>query len=137
MGNWEVEELEAGRGMDVSVGDLADRRNHRRVESEAPVAPGTPAVQVTILNVSLGGICVTLDQPAERGDRYRLVLLDSRTPGTLELRAEVAWSKRGRTGMKWLDVTPDQFLWLCERLGFWWGPGHRFSVACARPEQVD
>jgi hypothetical protein len=130
----ESERLEVEPPRSAGAEAVGERREHPRRDNADSAAS---SYDVTVLNISLGGVCVALDRAVQRGERYTLVLADNRVTGTLELRAEVAWTKRGRTGLKWLDVSPEQFLWLCERLGFWWGPGHRFSVLMARPEQVD
>jgi hypothetical protein len=103
----------------------AERREHRRVEEPAVGADE----RTTVHNVSLGGICMSLETPVRQGDRLSLRLRARSSADGQEMRAEVVWSRRGRVGLRWVEQTPDQFFWLCQSLGFWWGPGSRYTAA--------
>jgi hypothetical protein len=103
----------------------ANRREHLRVE-HPPLGVSGP--RATVQNISLGGICLVLDTVAQRGDRFDLHLTDALSPAAQAMQGEVVWCKRGRAGLRWINQSPMQFLWLCERLNFWWSRGERFSV---------
>ncbi len=104
-----------------------ERREHRRIREEGVDVEGALVVH----NISLGGVCLELPGEFEVGDRLTLRLGDRRSATSQVFRAEVMWARKGRAGVRWVEQTPDQFLWLCQALGFWWGHGSRFSASVA------
>ena len=93
-----------------------ERRVFARVEEPPLYASGLWA---TVHDVSVGGICLSLDTPVVPGAQYDLILTDGAAPYTAEIRAEVVWYRKDRAGLRWVDPSPEQQQWLVERFVEW------------------
>lgn len=92
------------------------RREHPRVESPAVAVEGDWA---KVRDISVGGLSLDQATPLEAGDRYTLILNDVMLDETIELTGEVVWSRDGKTGLRWIGLTPEQETWLEKRAQEW------------------
>ena len=97
-------------------GQLPDTRQHPRVFNPPLHVSG---IWGTVYDVSEGGICLVTTTPLQAGDQYELILTDCLVHFTKEIRAEVVWYRRGRAGLRWIDLAPDQLLWLDGAFACW------------------
>lgn len=100
----------------------ADRRQHPR---HAVLSPARRHLHGAIQDISLGGVCLRVEEDLPAGDHYQLVLAGG--PGTEEctLKGCVMWCQGGRAGLQWSGLSPAQQRWLREVFCGW------RSEACA------
>lgn len=72
-----------------------------------------------VMDVSRGGLSMTLYSSVKPGDRLNLLLTDALVYWTQELEAEVVWADHGRVGMRWIGLSEDQERWLDDRFQAW------------------
>jgi hypothetical protein len=82
-------------------------------------------------DVSEGGVCLRVHTPLVVGDVYELLVTDGLRFFTQELRAQVMWVSRNLAGLRWVDLTHPQQLWLSRRFADW--PGRSRIVVPRRP----
>jgi len=58
---------------------------------------------LSITNLSVGGICVTVPTPSEIGTRVWLVLRQFEGVGPLTIEGTVKWASERRMGLQWSD----------------------------------
>jgi hypothetical protein len=94
---------------------------HERRRFERVLCPPlhVSGLRATARDVSRGGIALTVEHPLPRGLRVRLTLRDAISRTTCELYAEVVACRGTRAGLRWLEVTPEQDLWLSQRVHIW------------------
>lgn len=63
-------------------------------------------------DISLGGLSLVTSEAIEPGHQYQIILVDTYHYTNQELRVEVVWIGEGRAGMRWVDLSPDQEVWL-------------------------
>ena len=76
-------------------------------------------IRGTVHDVSRGGVCLVLEEPVECGERYPLVLRNALDDSTQEVEAEVVWHADNCTGFRWVELTPEQDLWLLNCFQAW------------------
>jgi hypothetical protein len=88
--------------------ESSDRRVHDRVEAELSVRfkimnrrlamellePGLPEVTGESVNVSMGGLCLAVPSPLNRGDYLKVEMTFPSGPGPVRALAEVMWCRR-------------------------------------------
>lgn len=92
----------------------SERRLHPRIHT-----PPLYVSNASVRDVSLGGICLTHNQPLVPGETESLVLTDALYHYTAELTAEVVWAAPGIAGLRWTSLTPGDQSWLRERFTTW------------------
>jgi hypothetical protein len=77
---------------------------------------GLPAV---VHDVSRNGICLILESPIAHGERFLLTLTDALDRSSRQMEAEVVWRAGERTGLRWIDLSPENDQWLFRRFQSW------------------
>jgi hypothetical protein len=103
-------------GRRPAVPEQDERRQHARLPDPPLFVSGLWA---TVSDVSTGGVCLALNDRVLPGERYELILTDGLFPFTIEMQAEVVWARPGRAGLRWVEVTAEQEVWLQERFHAW------------------
>jgi hypothetical protein len=67
-----------------------------------------------IYDISTGGVCLAAATPLSKGSAYTLVLTNGWRRDSQTLQARVLWWRKGRAGLEWVDLLPDQRRWLEE-----------------------
>ena len=93
-----------------------ERREHPRVPNPGLEVNG---IWADVHDVSLGGICLQVDAPLEPYRQCDMVLTDPGARSSRDFRAEVVWSRKGRAGFRWVELSEEQKQWLGERLEGW------------------
>ena len=92
----------------------SERRLHPRIHT-----PPLYVSNASVRDVSLGGICLTPNEPLVRGETESLILTDAVSHYTAELTAEVVWAAPGIAGLRWIGLSPGEESWLRERFTTW------------------
>lgn len=73
--------------------------------------------RATVRDVSVGGICLELDEPTRCEGLYHLTLTDGAYCFGKDVPAEVMWQRGNQVGFRWVRLTEDQETWLslCSR----------------------
>lgn len=103
----------------------ADRRRHTRIAKPPVHVSGR---SVTVNDVSLGGIHLTLRNSARAGEQLELILTDAVLHYTETLEGEVVWARQDALGLRWVNLTDRQQKWLEERMDSWVTDLHRLVV---------
>lgn len=106
----------------------SERRLHPRIHT-----PPLYVSNASVRDVSLGGICLTHNDPLVLGETESLILTDALSHYTAELTAEVVWAAPGIAGLRWMGLTPGEESWLRDRFTTWI---HSSSESAANDPQV-
>ena len=98
------------------AGEQSERRGSLRHGGPPLYVSG---IRGTVHDVSRGGVCLVLEEPVEHGSRFSLVLRNALDDSTQEVEAEVVWHVGDCTGFRWVELTPEQDLWLLNCFQAW------------------
>lgn len=84
---------------------LRNRRQYERIQNP-PLEVAFVAARVQ--DISLGGICLTLDPEEAIQDRYELFLTGGLYYFSEEITAELVWQKGNRVGLRWANMDEEQ-----------------------------
>ena len=82
-----------------------ERRHSERFPNPPLAVAFVPA---RVQDISLGGICLTLDPEEEIQDRYELFLTGGLYYFAEEITAELVWKKGNRVGLRWTNMDEEQ-----------------------------
>jgi hypothetical protein len=57
--------------------------------------------------------------PLPVGEQYPIVLEDGIDGSTISIVAEVMWTRQGRAGLRWVELTAQQDVWLLNHFQSW------------------
>ncbi len=97
-------------------GERPERRAASRHGGPPLIVTG---IRGTVHDVSRGGICLVLEEPAECGSRHTLVLRNALDATSQRVEAEAVWHSGDCTGFRWVELTPEQDLWLLNCFRAW------------------
>lgn len=101
---------------------FADRRQYPR---HPVLPPAGRRLHGAIQDISLGGVCLRVEEALCAGEAYRLVLAGGSGAEECTLRGTVMWCQGGRAGLQWCGLSGAQQRWLGEVFRGW------RSEACA------
>jgi len=95
----------------------ADRRRQDRLGNCPPLS--VSGLAAAVYDVSRTGVSLLVQEPLRIGDRFHLVLTDTMDQTTLSVDAEVIWCRQGRAGLRWLELSLEQDMWLLNHFQTW------------------
>lgn len=101
--------MTAGDAVQILQSYAANRRSSERIAEPLLTVSHWRA---TVRDVSVGGICLELDEPTRCEGLYHLTLTDGAYCFGKDVAAEVMWQRGKQVGFRWLRLTEDQQLWL-------------------------
>jgi hypothetical protein len=102
---------------------MSEQRKSRRIRRDAIQVEwieGTP-VQAQIHDFSLGGACVMAPLEIASGECLDLLLVETFTGKSQQMRARVQWSDGQHRGLQWVDLDASGDRWVRSLIGFWLG----------------
>ena len=85
---------------------MEEKRKHPRTEIEefAFVSSGGSVMRCVVRNISLEGAAIDVENPAFVPQRFRLVMAKD---SSIVRECRVAWIKKNRIGLTFVDVAPE------------------------------
>jgi hypothetical protein len=98
-------------------GSAANRRRSERLSAIPLKSRG--AVEGRIYDISRTGVSVETQSPLDAGAVIELELVDLATGMACPFQARVVWSREGRVGLEFTQMTAEQDGWLAARFVEW------------------